>query len=176
MKTMKKCGCTKLLISLVMIFSIFSPVTAYAAETNNNVTANGSSNTTITATRASSWTVQIPKTVSFGTTSTQTFNVGAYGNILADKMIQVDITSAHSKVAMTNEASTASNAYATFGPTAITTEKASNITFQSSSATTGANKLNADYTTAVTQSGNISFTETKAGSWSGTLTFDISLK
>lgn len=175
MKTMKY-GIIKFLVILGMVFSIVSPITAYAAETNNNVNADGSSSTTITATRASSWTVQIPKAVAFGTTSTQTFNVGAYGNILADKTIQVDITSAHSKVAMTNEAGTASNAYATFGSTAITAEKASNITFQSSSATTGSNKLNSDYATVVTQSGNISFTETKAGSWSGTLTFDISLK
>lgn len=175
MKTMKY-GIVKFLVILGMIFSIASPITAYAAETNNNVTADGSSSTTVTATRASSWTVQIPKAVAFGTTSTQTFNVGAYGNILADKTIQVDITSAHSKITMTNEAGTASSAYATFGTTAITAEKASNVIFQSSSATTGSNKLNADYTTAVTQSGNISFTETKAGSWSGTLTFDISLK
>lgn len=174
MKTMKY-GIVKFLVILGMIFSIASPITTYAAETNN-VTANGSSSTTVTATRASSWTVQIPKVVAFGTTSTQNFNVGAYGNILADKIIQIDITSAHSKVAMTNEVGTASNAYATFGSNAITAEKASNITFQSSSATTGSNKLNADYTTVVTQSGNISFTETKAGNWSGTLTFDISLK
>lgn len=117
-----------------------------------------SSDTTVTATRKSTFNVQIPKTVSLGNQNEQTYLISATGNIEDNEYITVALNT--TDITMRN------------GSQSISTATAS---LNNSNAVEFNNENGLNNSTLVSSNGKIIFTETRAGNWSGTITFNVSL-
>ncbi len=118
------------------------------------ITEDGAANMTITRTIPSTYSVKIPKTIELGTEAMKSFNVNITGNIAPDKILKV---SASSKVSMTRQGDStyAKDATMSFG---------------------GLSLNHTALEKGMDGGGNISFTETKAGVYSGVATFKIGLE
>ena len=118
------------------------------------ITEDGTANLTITRTIPSTYSVNIPKVIELGTADNKNFKVSVTGNIAPDKLLKVSATS---KVPMSRQGDStySNNATLSFGEISMnhnTLEK------------------------GMDAGGSISFSETKAGIYSGVAIFNISLE
>ena len=96
--------------SVVLIFVIFALSMINIKAEEQIINSDNSSNTTVTATRASTFNVQIPKTVSLGNQTEQIYSISAVGNIEDDEYITVALNK--TDITMTNGSGSVSTATA----------------------------------------------------------------
>ena len=144
----------KKLLSLLAVSSMmaFAIVGVHAEDTE--ITGDGGAQATVTKTNGSNYSVLIPKAIDLGTASSQTFTVQAKGNIDPTQTLSVTIGET---IAMTrsNDASYNGNATAELEAEWV------------------GNALTSEYTS---KNGTITFNETKAGTYTGTAEFTVSLQ
>lgn len=141
---------TFIITAALMLFML--PLNVHAADTE--ITGDGSASATVTKTVSSSYSVLIPKAIDLGSASSSNITVQAKGNIAPDKKLDIT-TDATVSMERANDDSYSSDATVTL-----------------SGASWNSTALTDAYTS---KTGTISFGETKAGSYTGTLNFTIAL-
>lgn len=146
------------LINLILVFILFIfSISSITAE-DQMISSDNSGNTTVTATRTSTFNVQIPKSVSLGNQKEQMYSISAIGNIEDNEYISVTLN--NSDITMRNGSGSISTATASLN-------NSNTVEFN--------NENGLNNSTLISSSGKIVFSETRAGNWSGTLTFNVSL-
>lgn len=144
--------------SVVLIFVIFALSMINIKAEEQIINSDNSGNTTVTATRASTFNVQIPKTVSLGNKTEQIYSISAVGNIEDNEYITVALNK--TDITMTNGSGSVSTATASLNNSNM-------VEFN--------NENGLNNSTFTSSNGKVVFTETRAGNWSGTITFNVSL-
>lgn len=144
----------KKLLSLLTVTAMmtFAVVGVHAEDTE--ITNDGGAQATVTKTNESSYSVLIPKAIDLGKATEKEFTVQAKGNIAPNQTLSVTVGET---IAMTrsNDASYNGNATAELEAEWV------------------GNALTSEYTS---KNGTITFNETKAGTYTGTAEFTVSLQ
>ena len=145
----------KKLLSLLTVTAMmaFAVVGVHAEDTE--VTTNTGAEATVTKTNDSSFSVLIPKAIDLGTATEKEFTVQAKGNIAPNQTLSVTVGET---IAMTraNDAGYSGSATAELADASWT-----------------GNALTSDYSS---KNGTVTFEETKAGSYTGTAEFTVTLQ
>lgn len=146
---------TALLASTIMMSSAFTCM-PLAEDTTQTTSQAGTQSATVTYHQDSTFTVSIPKTITLGTSKTATYNVNVKGDINGNQTI---VVKPDATVAM-------SDANGKSDVTATITQTKTNFSMAEASANSGA---------GTSTTGDVSATDLTAGSWTGTLNFNISV-
>ena len=145
----------KKLLSLLTVASMmaFAVVSVHAEDTE--VTTNTGAEATVTKTNDSSFSVLIPKAIDLGTATEKEFTVQAKGNIAPTQTLSVTV---EETIAMTRSDDVTYSGSATA---------------ELADASWTGNALTSDYSS---KNGTVTFEETKAGSYTGTAEFTVTLQ
>lgn len=145
----------KKLLSLLTVASMmaFAVVSVHAEDTE--VTTNTGAEATVTKTNDSSFSVLIPKAIDLGTATEKEFTVQAKGNIAPTQTLSVTV---EETIAMTRSDDVSYSGSATA---------------ELADASWTGNALTSDYSS---KNGTVTFEETKAGSYTGTAKFTVTLQ
>lgn len=145
----------KKLLSLLTVTAMmaFAVVSVHAEDTE--VTTNTGAEATVTKTNDSSFSVLIPKAIDLGTATEKEFTVQAKGNIAPTQTLSVTV---EETIAMTRSDDVSYSGSATA---------------ELADASWTGNALTSDYSS---KNGTVTFEETKAGSYTGTAEFTVTLQ
>ena len=145
---------TALLASTIMMSSL--TCMPLAEDTTQTTSQTGVQSTTVTYRQDSTFTVSIPKTITLDSSKTATYNVNVKGDIAGDDII----------VVKPDKTVTMSDSNGKSDVTATITQQKTDFTMSDLKANSGEGN---------STTGTVSATDLTAGSWTGTLNFDISL-
>ena len=145
----------KKLLSLLTVASMMAVAVVGVHAEDTEVTTNTGAEATVTKTNDSSFSVLIPKAIDLGTATEKEFTVQAKGNIAPNQTLSVTVGET---IAMTR---TGDAGYS------------GSATAELADATWTGNALTSDYTS---KNGTVTFEETKAGSYTGTAEFTVTLQ
>lgn len=171
---MKNKNYSKLMAAIPMAAALIVPMTAMADDTpwsvnQTDVGTGTTRSTTVTYSQASTFTVTIPKSISLGTGKTATYNIKVTGDISSDQQVNV---------APQDDKADKDGVNFKMSDTATTSDKKDDVWVNviQSVITWSSTDINAAGDTGVTKTGTIDGSDVlTSGSWSGNLTFNISL-
>jgi hypothetical protein len=171
---MKNKNYSKLMAAIPMAAVLIMPITAMADDTSwavnqTDVGTGTTRSTTVTYSQASTFTVTIPKSISLGTNKTATYNIKVTGDISSDQQVNV---------APQDDKADKDGVNFKMSDTATTADKKDDVwvTVIQSIKAWSSSEISEAGETGVTKTGTIDGSDVlTSGSWSGNLTFNISL-
>ena len=144
----------KKLMSLFAAVTMMTALTVGVNAEDTEITNDGGAQATVTKSNDSSYTVLIPKAIDLGTATEKSYAVQAKGNIAPTQTLSVTVADSID-MKRTGDDSYSGTATAELDATWV------------------GNALTAEYTS---KNGTVTFEETKAGSYTGTAEFTVSLQ